>query len=289
MIELIDVVSLDMEKIYLDRKVLVLEDWYRFNIISFTPLPITWCTRLKDCHHREPRSASSSLSGPAKPSLLLTALHAAANPATPTLTNRRRSRSQPASALSSNQATHSAHASAIPTPPSSSTDRRPLSLLRPDHTSSPILKLSIVNDNTSRGECYGFVTFRNPRSAIDAINNIGWQVRTRGGRLGFGGGRERERFRRDVERVRNWDRSRDNEMDYDHERERDKDRYSDRSMEPNRYSNRSRERRSLEYEEERNGGYERGHEDHDLLSEHFSDRDRERDRDLEGNEPAQQE
>lgn len=97
------------------------------------------------------------------------------------------------------------------------------------------------------------------------------EVRTRGGRLGFGRGRES--FRRDVERRRNWDRARDHEMDYDLERERYKDRYNDRSMERDRYSDRSR-----------NGVYERGHEDHDLLSEHFSDRDHETDRDLEGNE-----
>ncbi|KAM5547812.1 glycine-rich RNA-binding protein RZ1B [Rosa sericea] len=156
-----------------------------------------------------------------------------------------------------------------------------------------VVAVKIVNDNTSRGKCYGFVTFRNPRSAIDAINDMDGrtvdgrvvrvnEVRTRGGRLGFGRGRERESFRRDVERGRNWGRGREHEMEYDDVRERYRERYSDRSMEPGeKYIVRSRERRSVEYEGEIDGGYDRVHGDHEVMSEHFSDRERVRDRDLE--------
>ncbi|XP_050370145.1 uncharacterized protein LOC126788212 [Argentina anserina] len=159
-----------------------------------------------------------------------------------------------------------------------------------------VVAVKIVNDNTSRGTCYGFVTFRNPRSAIDAINDMNGRtvdgrvvrvngVRSRGGRLGFGGGRGRgrETFRRGFERGRSWgSRGRDHEMAYDDVRERYRDRYSDRSTERgDRYIVRSRERRSVEYEEERDGRYGRGVDDHELMSEHYSDRDRERGRELE--------
>ncbi|KAM5547813.1 hypothetical protein ABKV19_001997 [Rosa sericea] len=120
-----------------------------------------------------------------------------------------------------------------------------------------VVAVKIVNDNTSRGKCYGFVTFRNPRSAIDAINDM--DGRTVDGR---------------VVRV--------NEMEYDDVRERYRERYSDRSMEPGeKYIVRSRERRSVEYEGEIDGGYDRVHGDHEVMSEHFSDRERVRDRDLE--------
>ncbi|KAL6226421.1 hypothetical protein ACLB2K_000383 [Fragaria x ananassa] len=158
-----------------------------------------------------------------------------------------------------------------------------------------VVAVKIVNDNTSRGKCYGFVTFRSPRSAIDAINDMDGrtvdgrvvrvnEVRSRGGRSGFGGGRGRgrggrESFRLDVERGRSWgSRGREHEMEYDDVRER----YSDRSMERgDRYIVRSRERRSVEYEEERDGGYRRGGADLEVMSEQFSDRDRGRVRDLE--------
>ncbi|CAL8113899.1 unnamed protein product [Prunus armeniaca] len=69
--------------------------------------------------------------------------------------------------------------------------------------------LQIINDASTRGKCYGFVTFRNPRSAIHAINEmdgrtvdgrvIRVKVWTRGGRLGFG--RDREGFGQNVERA----------------------------------------------------------------------------------------
>lgn len=39
-----------------------------------------------------------------------------------------------------------------------------------------IWSLQIINDRSTRGKCYGFVTFTNPRSAIDAINDMDGRV-----------------------------------------------------------------------------------------------------------------
>lgn len=36
--------------------------------------------------------------------------------------------------------------------------------------------LQIINDRSTRGKCYGFVTYTNPRSAIDAINDMDGRV-----------------------------------------------------------------------------------------------------------------
>jgi RNA recognition motif-containing protein len=36
--------------------------------------------------------------------------------------------------------------------------------------------LQIINDHTTRGKCYGFVTFVNPRAANDAINDMNGRV-----------------------------------------------------------------------------------------------------------------
>jgi hypothetical protein len=36
--------------------------------------------------------------------------------------------------------------------------------------------LQIINDRSTRGKCYGFVTFTNPRSAISAINDMNDRV-----------------------------------------------------------------------------------------------------------------
>lgn len=38
------------------------------------------------------------------------------------------------------------------------------------------LNLQIINDQRTRGKCYCFVTFTNPRSAIDAINDMNGRV-----------------------------------------------------------------------------------------------------------------
>lgn len=34
----------------------------------------------------------------------------------------------------------------------------------------------IINDRSTRGKCYGFVTFTNPRSAVDAIKDMDGRV-----------------------------------------------------------------------------------------------------------------
>ncbi|PIA65391.1 hypothetical protein AQUCO_00100696v1 [Aquilegia coerulea] len=125
-----------------------------------------------------------------------------------------------------------------------------------------IVAVKIINDHDIGGKCYGFVTFLNPRSAIDAIyemngKKIGGrvvkvnEVKTRGGRPQF----NRVDSRRDTDKNLDWDRDRNRERDHDHDRERHHDRNTGRS--------RDRER---EYERPR--GYDRSknrsvHENHD--------------------------
>ncbi|XP_065848980.1 uncharacterized protein [Euphorbia lathyris] len=104
-----------------------------------------------------------------------------------------------------------------------------------------IIAVKIINDHTTRGKCYGFVTFRNPRSVIDAINDMDGktvdgrvvrvnEVTTRGGRSNFG----RERFRRNLDRGMDSGRGRDRVRDYDRDRDRYREQYSDRSRERDR-------------------------------------------------------
>lgn len=38
------------------------------------------------------------------------------------------------------------------------------------------INFQIVNDHGVGGKCYGFVTFTNPRSAVDAINDMNGRV-----------------------------------------------------------------------------------------------------------------
>ncbi|KAJ8442350.1 hypothetical protein Cgig2_018606 [Carnegiea gigantea] len=89
----------------------------------------------------------------------------------------------------------------------------------------------IINDRGVGGKCYGFVTFTNPRSAAEAIEEmdgrtIGGRVvrvnevksRGAGGRSNYG----REKFRRN-ERELDWDKGRDRERDSDYGRERPRD------------------------------------------------------------------
>ncbi|KAH1248481.1 Cold-inducible RNA-binding protein B [Glycine max] len=112
-----------------------------------------------------------------------------------------------------------------------------------------ILDVKIINDPRTRGKCYCFVTFTNPRSAIDAINDMNGRtidgrvvkvngVRTRGGRSNFG--RERYYYHND-ERNGDWDRSRDRDRDYDHD-SNDRDGYRNRSSDWGRDRDRSRDR-----------------------------------------------
>ncbi|XVF34747.1 hypothetical protein REPUB_Repub18cG0085800 [Reevesia pubescens] len=129
-----------------------------------------------------------------------------------------------------------------------------------------VVAVKIVNDHTTRGKCYGFVTFTNPRSAYDAISDMNGktvdgrvvrvnEVTTRGGRSNF----SRDRSRRSER-----DRRRDRERDHDRDRERYRDRYSDRSGEHDR---------SRDHDSGRGRGYV--HHDHDR--EYSLDRDHDRD------------
>ncbi|CAN6442065.1 unnamed protein product [Victoria cruziana] len=100
-----------------------------------------------------------------------------------------------------------------------------------------VVAVKIINDRHIGGKCYGFVTFTNPRSAIDAINDMDGrtiggrvvkvnEVRSRGGRPGH----MHERFREN-ERDMDWNRDRDRGRFQDHDRERYRDRNNDRSRE----------------------------------------------------------
>ncbi|XVE54349.1 hypothetical protein DITRI_Ditri03aG0073400 [Diplodiscus trichospermus] len=127
-----------------------------------------------------------------------------------------------------------------------------------------VVAVKIVNDHTTRGKCYGFVTFTNPRSAYDAINDMNGrtidgrvvrvnEVTTRGGRPNFS---------RDYSRRSEWDRGRERERDHGRDRERHRDGYSDRSGERDR---------SRDIDSGRDRGYE--HRDHDRAREFSLDRD----------------
>ncbi|ONK80707.1 uncharacterized protein A4U43_C01F20860 [Asparagus officinalis] len=117
-----------------------------------------------------------------------------------------------------------------------------------------VVAVKIVNDRGVGGKCYGFVTFTNPRSAVDAINDMNGrkiggrvvrvnEVRTRGGRpnfhrdVGRDGDLERDNDHsgdRDRLRDRNNDRSRDRERDRDYDRGRDFGRARDHAFDRHR-------------------------------------------------------
>ncbi|XWS70639.1 hypothetical protein CRYUN_Cryun03dG0064000 [Craigia yunnanensis] len=131
-----------------------------------------------------------------------------------------------------------------------------------------VVAVKIVNDHTTRGKCYGFVTFTNPRSAYDAINDMHGrtidgrvvrvnEVTTRGGRSNFS---------RDHSRQSEWDRGQDRERDHYRDRERYRDRYSDRSGEHDR---------SRDHDSGRERGYE--HHNHDRTWKYSLDRDHDED------------
>ncbi|XVF88453.1 hypothetical protein PTKIN_Ptkin19aG0052300 [Pterospermum kingtungense] len=132
-----------------------------------------------------------------------------------------------------------------------------------------VVAVKIVNDHSTRGKCYGFVTFTNPRSAYDAIKDMNGrtidgrvvrvnEVTTRGGRSSFG---------RDRSRWSEWDRGRDRERDHDRDREQYRDRYSDRSGERDR---------SRDIDSGRERGYEHHDHDHDRAGDYSLDRDHDR-------------
>ncbi|CAK8563350.1 unnamed protein product [Lathyrus sativus] len=162
-----------------------------------------------------------------------------------------------------------------------------------------ILDVKIINDQRTVGKCYCFVTFTNPRSAIDAINDMNGRsisgrvvkvngVKTRGGGGGGGRsnfGRERERYyHHNDERNGDWDRGRDREIrdqDYDrgsgrdHMREQnydhgnEKDGYRSRGGDWTRHGDRSRDRERSR-DRDRSRDHDRGR---DRRVEHVQDYD----------------
>lgn len=125
-----------------------------------------------------------------------------------------------------------------------------------------IKAVKIINDHAIGGKCYGFVTYTNPRSAINAINDMDGrkfegrvvkvnEVKTRGGRSNLG----RDSFRRNSERGRDRERDHDQDRDWDRHRERSRDRDHDKER-----------------------GYDRAR-DHEQIKVHFMGRERGRDPD----------
>ncbi|CAN0900828.1 Cold-inducible RNA-binding protein [Linum grandiflorum] len=140
-----------------------------------------------------------------------------------------------------------------------------------------IIAVKIINDRSTRGKCYGFVTFRNPRSVVEAIDDMNGKtidgravrvngVTTRGGRPNFG---REQPFQRDVERRMDWDGGRDRERDYDEDRDRYYERYSDRSRERDR---------SWDPDEDREREYEHDRDRDRAAGDGYLDRDQMQDR-----------
>lgn len=138
-----------------------------------------------------------------------------------------------------------------------------------------VLVVKIVNDRGVGGKCYGFVTFTNPRSAIDAISDMNGrtidgrvvkvsEVKNRNGRSNFG----RDSFRRNPERGSDWDRGRERDKNHD------KDQYRDRPRERSLDRNQDRER-GYNRSQDRERGYIRTR-DIDRTRDHLSNRDKDR-------------
>ncbi|XP_073269153.1 uncharacterized protein [Primulina huaijiensis] len=100
-----------------------------------------------------------------------------------------------------------------------------------------VLAVKIINDLSSGGKCFGFVTFANPRSATQAIKEMDGKtidgrvvkvndVRTRGGRPNL----NRESFRRDVQRGFASDRDRDHGRNDSHYRHNHRGGHRERSL-----------------------------------------------------------
>ncbi|KAL2553659.1 RNA-binding (RRM/RBD/RNP motif) family protein [Forsythia ovata] len=100
-----------------------------------------------------------------------------------------------------------------------------------------VVAVKIINDRSIGGKCYGFVTFKNPRSAMHAIKEMDGktidgrvvrvnEVKTRGGRSNF----NRESLRRDSERGIDRDRGRDRERDQSYDKYRYRDGHRERSQ-----------------------------------------------------------
>ncbi|XP_021741618.1 zinc finger CCCH domain-containing protein 25-like [Chenopodium quinoa] len=127
-----------------------------------------------------------------------------------------------------------------------------------------IIAVKIINDRGVGGKCYGFVTFKNPRSAIEAIDEMdghtiggrvvrvnGVRARGAGSRSNFGHDSLRRDQRESVldydrgrgrERENNFnkDRQHDNSLEHDGERERRHDNFRDRDQSRDYFQGRGR-------------------------------------------------
>ncbi|KAH6806630.1 hypothetical protein C2S53_015734 [Perilla frutescens var. hirtella] len=157
-----------------------------------------------------------------------------------------------------------------------------------------VIAVKIINDRTVGGKCYGFVTFANPRSAMQAIREMDGKtihgrvvkvndVRTRGGKPHFN-----RDPRHDLDRSIDDDRGRDRGRDDGYDRHRHQEGHRDRSQdhEENRERGHDRTRghdrvRDRYVDEERLRDYSR-HVD-DIEQEHERKRERDWERDDEKN------
>lgn len=128
-----------------------------------------------------------------------------------------------------------------------------------------IIAVKIVNDREFGGKCYGFVTFTNPRAAVNAISDMDGraiggrtvrvnEVKSKSSRAALARDnhsrdrardRDRDRDSRDRDRDRDRDRNRDRERDdRDEDREQQRERVRDRARDTDRDSDLDRDRES---------------------------------------------
>ncbi|XP_073151235.1 uncharacterized protein [Henckelia pumila] len=127
-----------------------------------------------------------------------------------------------------------------------------------------VVAVKIINDRSSGGKCYGFVTFANPRSATQAMKEMDGKtidgrvvkvndVRTRGGRPNL----NRESFRHDVQSFAS-------NRDRDHGRNDSHYRHNHRGV---------HRERSLDYDQDKDR--DQSHvRDHDRIKDHYLDEER---------------
>ncbi|KAL7134757.1 hypothetical protein ABFS83_11G047000 [Erythranthe nasuta] len=112
-----------------------------------------------------------------------------------------------------------------------------------------VVAVKIINDRTIGGKCYGFVTFANRRSALQAIKEMDGrtidgrvikvnEVKTRGGRTNF----NHESSRHDMERSSDGDRGRDRGRDDNYDRQRHQEGHRGRSEDQDRIRSHDRTR-----------------------------------------------
>ncbi|KMZ65726.1 hypothetical protein ZOSMA_30G00070 [Zostera marina] len=145
-----------------------------------------------------------------------------------------------------------------------------------------VVAVKIIDDRAIGGKCYGFVTFTNPRSVVNAITEMNGrtiggrvikvnEVRTRAGKQYF----NRENFRRSPERDIVWDREHSRDREHYWDRNNDLSQDCDREWE---YENYDRDRiREHSFDRYRDGY----HEDIDRDSVRDYARNLERDDDIE--------